>query len=172
MDIFIPKGKQWAKPTLDRVKYNIPPITTKDEHRWLCSIDFGDCPVGTSIKLVGLCDVYPQTLWKYTHYTSDRFVAINTKEGIDIRSYGYRKGDGPATTGKSYSRKIKTVKENEEFLLYLKVTPKGAKYRVNHMLDTEPRDGKSCIHTYTWPHAKGYKQPHAPEDIYLNITYL
>jgi hypothetical protein len=172
MNIVIPKGKQWGEPTINRIQYNIPPLSTKNEHRWVCSVDFGSCPVGTSIKLVGLCDVYLQTLWKFTHYTSDRFVAIKTKEGVDIRSYGYRKGNGPATTGKSYSRKIKTVQENSEFLLYLKVTPTGATYRVNHTRDTEFRNGKSCIHTYTWPHAKGYQQPYAPEDIHLKIQHL
>ncbi len=63
-------------------------------------LQFLEVPGGAWGKLFGLCSWRWFWPWQVSHGDSDRIIWIRSGEGLTLRTYSYREGGGPATSGK------------------------------------------------------------------------
>ena len=177
----IREGEVWAGNFFRRHWHRVSGLTTDDRFTWRISLDMSEVPAGTTIKLCGVATASPfryervkkggwGQLFSFSHEDSDRVIATSKPDGrIALKTYAYRDGEGPSTTGESFSSKICEVKDREPFQLRIDHLGGLTKYIVQDMVgDTyindmkRPGSSQSFLKHRTFAHAKGYKQESSP----------
>lgn len=188
----IQKGDVWAGNFFKRHWNRVSGLTYGKQFEWRFKLDMTECPVGTTIKLCGISTASPfrwkrvskggwsQTL-NFTHEDSDRVIATKKSDSeIELSSYIYRKGCGPSTEMSQdfeASKKLGTVEEKSYFELHVEERNRttsyglddGVKFETVNMLRNQPM---GWFKHRTFAHAKGYKQPYSPADIYIEANIL
>jgi hypothetical protein len=179
MRFTIKEGNQWISPWWRRAKmFWLPPGTFRSSAEWRCSVDFGECKPGTSIKLVGFADFTPRAEhrehWShFTHGTSDRIVVVRRGKHLAVSAYGYRDGRGGVTGVGEYMRPLGEVDNGSEFWVWIDIRDNYTRYGIrqenmeNHL--SVGHGDRSDFKFWTAPHANGNHGPVAPSDITLEI---
>lgn len=189
---WIREGDRWAGSRLSRLRHVSGPVLISSTHAWMLSVDMTDCPFGTHMKVIGVAEVSPfrfdrvrhgglEQIASPTHEDSDRIIAVNHGDTVGLRTYAYRSGRGPSTTGEGsvdgivLSRRLCSVKQGEAFCADIEYTRYSVTTRVTRRGgDTSavcvPRTRPPTVFGHvSFAHAIGYRQPHAPGDIRVDV---
>lgn len=202
MKFKIKKGKSKMGPFYKRLWYNMKSgvIDIGGDMKRRCSVDFGDCKKGVSIKLTGMAAVAPfslnrlkynkgsdiQELFEVAHEQSDRIVCINRGDTIGIFTYAYRGGKGLSSPKKyrdqdyDYMKPVGEVKQGEPFNIRITTLSKHTRYvfwknnEFGHDRNVVymGNNKRSAINWIMTAHAAGAHGPVAPEDIKIKIKNI
>lgn len=186
----IEKGEVWAENFFKRHWHRVSGLTTGENFSWRISLNMSEVPVGTTIKLCGVATACPfryervkragwGQFFSFTHEDSDRVIATSKPDNkIALKTYGYRNGKGPSTTGRSFSEKICEVKNARPFRLRIEHREKLTKYLIQdasaevHSAEIERKRSQGFLKHRTFAHARGYKQQSSPDKIRILAKVL
>lgn len=186
----IKEGEVWAGNFFKRHWHRVSGLAAGERFSWRISLDMSGVPAGTTIKLCGVSTASPfryervkkdgwGQLFSLTHEDSDRLIATSKPGGkIALKTYAYRNGEGPSTTGRGISEKICEIGNGRPFRVHIDHLDEVTKYTVQDMItdvhtaEAERNRPQGLLKHRTFAHAKGYKQPNSPGDIHIRAEVL